>query len=192
MTHIEDKVLYGGVNGTRQAINALRELRNMLAGKRASKVSVKWDGAPAIFAGTDPRDGKGPTEPIDWYPGTPGFFAITSSPDSGASSSAAFDVTISVGNGNEPMGKVDLETELHRLSEGGTSYGASAASEGRPAISAGAVAGEGVWRKKDPTTGLWVDLSQYESGASYQQIFIRPNAPPLGNSQWAQLPSGHD
>lgn len=58
MTHIEDKVLYGGVNGTRQAINALRELRNMLAGKRASKVSVKWDGAPAIFAGTDPRDGK--------------------------------------------------------------------------------------------------------------------------------------
>ena len=31
MTHIEDKVLYGGVNGTRQAINALRELRDMLA-----------------------------------------------------------------------------------------------------------------------------------------------------------------
>ena len=30
MTHIEDKVLYGGVNGTRQAINALRELRDML------------------------------------------------------------------------------------------------------------------------------------------------------------------
>ena len=27
MTHIEDKVLYGGVNGTRQAINALRDLR---------------------------------------------------------------------------------------------------------------------------------------------------------------------
>jgi len=58
MTHIEDKVLYGGVNGTRQAILALRELRDMLAGSKQSKVSVKWDGAPAIFAGTDPRDGK--------------------------------------------------------------------------------------------------------------------------------------
>jgi hypothetical protein len=58
MTHIEDKVLYGGVNGTRQAIFALRDLRDMLAGKKEGKVSVKWDGAPAVFAGTDPRDGK--------------------------------------------------------------------------------------------------------------------------------------
>jgi hypothetical protein len=58
MTHIEDKVLYGGVDGTRQAINALRELRNMLAGKKEGGVSVKWDGAPAIFAGIDPRDGE--------------------------------------------------------------------------------------------------------------------------------------
>ena len=58
MTHIEDKVLYGGVNGTRQAINALRELRDMLAGQTSSKLSVKWDGAPAIFAGQDPRDGE--------------------------------------------------------------------------------------------------------------------------------------
>ena len=57
MTHIEDKVLYGGVNGTRQAINALRELRDMLAGETSSKLSVKWDGAPAIFAGQDPSDG---------------------------------------------------------------------------------------------------------------------------------------
>ena len=57
MTHIEDKVLYGGVNGTRQAINALRELRDMLAGQTSSKLSVKWDGAPAIFAGQDPSDG---------------------------------------------------------------------------------------------------------------------------------------
>ena len=58
MTHIEDKVLYGGVNGTRQAIMALRELRDMLAGKHKGSVSVKWDGAPAIFCGQDPRDGK--------------------------------------------------------------------------------------------------------------------------------------
>ena len=58
MTHIEDKVLYGGVNGTRDAINALRSLRDMLSGVDKGNVSVKWDGAPAVFAGTDPRDGK--------------------------------------------------------------------------------------------------------------------------------------
>src|SRR5210317_2370849 len=58
MTHIEDKVPYGGVNGTRQAIFALRDLRDMLSGVKQTGVSVKWDGAPAVFAGTDPRDGK--------------------------------------------------------------------------------------------------------------------------------------
>lgn len=58
MTHIEDKVLYGGVSGTRQAINALRELRDMLAGETSSKLSTKWDGAPAIFCGQDPTDGE--------------------------------------------------------------------------------------------------------------------------------------
>ena len=58
MTHIEDKVLYGGVRGTRQAILALRELRKMLGGEKDGNVSVKWDGAPAIFAGIDPNDGQ--------------------------------------------------------------------------------------------------------------------------------------
>ena len=58
MTHIEDKVLYGGVDGTRQAINALRGLRDMLSGTSKGRVSVKWDGAPAIFCGTDPSDGE--------------------------------------------------------------------------------------------------------------------------------------
>jgi len=58
MTHIEDKVIYGGVDGTRQAILALRSLRDTLAGEHEGTVSVKWDGAPAIFAGVDPNDGK--------------------------------------------------------------------------------------------------------------------------------------
>ena len=58
MTHIEDKVIYGGVKGTRDAIMALRSLRDMLKGNHDGSVSVKWDGAPAIFAGTDPSDGK--------------------------------------------------------------------------------------------------------------------------------------
>ncbi len=58
MTHIEDKVVYGGVKGARDAIMALRSLRDMLGGVHDGNVSVKWDGAPAVFAGTDPRDGR--------------------------------------------------------------------------------------------------------------------------------------
>mgnify|MGYP001185669692 CR=1 FL=1 len=60
MTHIEDLVLDGGVKGARQAILALRSLRDMLSGqaKSAVDVTVKWDGAPAVFAGIDPSDGQ--------------------------------------------------------------------------------------------------------------------------------------
>ena len=62
MTHIEDLVLDGGVVGARQAIVALQSLRDMLAGHEASEarvgLTVKWDGAPAVFAGIDPQDGK--------------------------------------------------------------------------------------------------------------------------------------
>ena len=56
MTHIEDRVIYGGVKGTREAIFALRDLRDMLGGTKKGNVSVKWDGSPAIFAGIDPSD----------------------------------------------------------------------------------------------------------------------------------------
>lgn len=60
MTHVEDLVFDGGVDGTRQAIKFLQDLRDMLAGNSKTKVTatVKWDGAPAIFAGIDPTDGK--------------------------------------------------------------------------------------------------------------------------------------
>ena len=60
MEHLEDTILNGGVDGTREVINYLRALRDMLAGKASAKVnvSVKWDGAPAIFAGIDPSDKK--------------------------------------------------------------------------------------------------------------------------------------
>ena len=60
MEHIEDLVFNEGVEGTRKAINFLRDLRDMLSGHTATKITatVKWDGAPAIFAGVDPRDGK--------------------------------------------------------------------------------------------------------------------------------------
>ena len=58
--HIEDEILNFGVPGGRAAINFVRSLRDMLAGEARSSVNmtVKWDGAPAIFAGTDPSDGK--------------------------------------------------------------------------------------------------------------------------------------
>jgi len=60
MTHIEDLVIDGGVKGARQAILALRSLRDMLSGntKAPVDVTVKWDGAPAVFAGEDPETGE--------------------------------------------------------------------------------------------------------------------------------------
>ena len=59
MEHLEDNVLNGGVDGARQSINFLQSLRDMLAGHSDVKINttVKWDGAPAIFAGIDPTDG---------------------------------------------------------------------------------------------------------------------------------------
>ena len=60
LEHLEDEILNFGVDGGRAAINFLRSLRDMLAGSSRSSVNmtVKWDGAPAIFAGIDPEDGK--------------------------------------------------------------------------------------------------------------------------------------
>jgi len=60
LEHIEDEILNFGVPGGRAAINFVRSLRDMLAGSARSSVNmtVKWDGAPAIFAGVDPEDGK--------------------------------------------------------------------------------------------------------------------------------------
>jgi len=60
LEHLEDNVLNNGVSGAREAINFLRSLRNMLAGHSDVKVNVttKWDGAPAIFAGINPENGK--------------------------------------------------------------------------------------------------------------------------------------
>ena len=70
LEHIEDEVLNGGVAGARSAINFLQALRDMLAGHAKTKVNVttKWDGAPAIFAGTNPANGK-------FFVGTKGVFA---------------------------------------------------------------------------------------------------------------------
>ena len=60
LEHLEDEIINYGVDGGRAAINFLQSLRDMLAGSSRSSVNmtVKWDGAPAIFAGVDPSDGK--------------------------------------------------------------------------------------------------------------------------------------
>ena len=69
--HLEDEVLNNGINGTRGAINFLRSLRDMLAGstKSSVNVTVKWDGAPAIFAGINPENDK-------FFVGTKGVFNV--------------------------------------------------------------------------------------------------------------------
>ena len=60
MEHLEDLVLNNGIEGAREIFKFMSELGKMLQGSSDSKVSatVKWDGAPAIFAGVDPKDGK--------------------------------------------------------------------------------------------------------------------------------------
>ena len=69
LEHIEDEVLNRGVPGARDAINFLQSLRDMLAGHSQSKVNVttKWDGAPAVFCGINPENGK-------FFVGTKGIF----------------------------------------------------------------------------------------------------------------------
>ena len=60
LEHLEDEIINYGIDGGRAALNFLRSLKDMLAGASRSSVNmtVKWDGAPAIFAGVDPEDGK--------------------------------------------------------------------------------------------------------------------------------------
>ena len=60
MEHIEDLIFNKGVDGARQAINFIRDIRDSLSGHSTKKqnITVKWDGAPAIFVGVDPEDGK--------------------------------------------------------------------------------------------------------------------------------------
>tara|TARA_Y100000592_G_scaffold65123_1_gene101322 strand:+ start:4579 stop:6561 length:1983 start_codon:yes stop_codon:yes gene_type:complete len=60
LTHLEELVLTKGPDGYKMARAFLLELLKTLKGNTKSKIqtSVKWDGAPAIFAGTNPENGK--------------------------------------------------------------------------------------------------------------------------------------
>jgi|TARA_B110000879_G_scaffold27329_1_gene37016 hypothetical protein len=57
LEHLEDEIINNGINGGRAAINFLQGLRDMMKGtsKKAVNMTVKWDGAPAIFCGKHPE-----------------------------------------------------------------------------------------------------------------------------------------
>ena len=60
LEHLEDEIINNGIDGGRASINFLQELRDMLKGNSSKRVNmtVKWDGAPAIWAGKHPEDNR--------------------------------------------------------------------------------------------------------------------------------------
>ena len=60
LEHLEDDIINRGSQGGVNAVNFLNAVRNMLAGNVGGKLnmSVKWDGAPAVFCGQNPENGK--------------------------------------------------------------------------------------------------------------------------------------
>ena len=59
LEHLEDNILNGGSQGGKEAVAFLRSLGDMLEqGGADTRVTVKWDGAPAIICGTNPENGR--------------------------------------------------------------------------------------------------------------------------------------
>ena len=60
LEHIEDEIFNEGSTGVENAIRFLDEVINMLSGssKSAVDLTTKWDGAPAVFCGINPENGK--------------------------------------------------------------------------------------------------------------------------------------
>lgn len=60
LEHIEDEIFNSGVDGARQSILFLLSLSKMLSSgsKGVKNVTVKWDGAPAVFVGEHPETGE--------------------------------------------------------------------------------------------------------------------------------------
>ena len=72
LEHIEDLVFLQGASGAKEALQYINSVRDMLeeGGSVGKGLTVKWDGAPAIFCGVDPADGK-------FFVGTKGVFSLT-------------------------------------------------------------------------------------------------------------------
>lgn len=60
LEHVEDELINHGTTGVERALSMYIGLLDTLQGHATEPVDIttKWDGAPAIFAGTDPADGK--------------------------------------------------------------------------------------------------------------------------------------
>ena len=71
LEHLEDEIINNGSKGARTSIEFLKSIKKMLqGGKGGSTVSVKWDGAPAIFCGINPENGR-------FFVGTKSIFNAT-------------------------------------------------------------------------------------------------------------------
>ncbi len=60
LEHLEDEMFNRGEVGVKEAIAFIKSLAEMLKGNAKSpvNVTVKWDGAPALFTGINPENGK--------------------------------------------------------------------------------------------------------------------------------------
>ena len=71
LEHLEDEIINNGTSGAKTSIEFLKSIKKMLqGGKGGSNVSVKWDGAPAIFCGVNPENGR-------FFVGTKSIFNAT-------------------------------------------------------------------------------------------------------------------
>jgi hypothetical protein len=70
LEHLEDLIFNSGYAGAQDALNYVESLRQMLAEGTGTttKLTVKWDGSPAVICGVDPEDGK-------FFVGTKSVFA---------------------------------------------------------------------------------------------------------------------
>ena len=59
LEHLEDNILNDGSQGGKEAVAFLRSLGDMLdQGASEARVTVKWDGAPAVICGVNPENGR--------------------------------------------------------------------------------------------------------------------------------------
>jgi len=60
LEHLEDSIIDRGSKGGKDAVMFLKSVKKMLTGNIGGRlnVTVKWDGAPAVFCGINPENGK--------------------------------------------------------------------------------------------------------------------------------------
>jgi len=104
LTHLEDLALFQGKQGAEKAIAFLKNLADLAKTSSPKKynVTLKWDGSPAVFCGTDPSDGK-------FFVGTKAVF------NKGAKLNKSIkDIDINHPDAKEPGDKADLRLKLKK------------------------------------------------------------------------------